>query len=254
MAIGVLAAMISPATPSGWRTIIAWRLGTALVVVLAVEAAALAGHEVAHLDRGAGLAERVLRRLAGLGGDDRGDLVGVALEQLGDPAQDARRARRACSRAQAGCAARGGGDRRRRRRAASERATSREQLAGRGRELLEASRRDAAGRSSPAITLRDRPRSPPASCSCREASVDSQLVPGDVARRVGGEEDQRPAEVVGSAMRPSGTRAQYLRQELRVLAAARRRRARARSRARRAGPRGGRSSASGCSTPAFEAP
>ncbi len=33
LAIGVLAAMIRPATPSGWRTVIAWRLGTALVVV-----------------------------------------------------------------------------------------------------------------------------------------------------------------------------------------------------------------------------
>ena len=33
LAIGVLAAMISPATPSGWRTVMAWRLGTALVVV-----------------------------------------------------------------------------------------------------------------------------------------------------------------------------------------------------------------------------
>ena len=32
-AIGVFAAMISPATPSGWRIVIAWRLGTALVVV-----------------------------------------------------------------------------------------------------------------------------------------------------------------------------------------------------------------------------
>ena len=32
-AIGVFAAMIRPATPSGWRTVIAWRFGTALVVV-----------------------------------------------------------------------------------------------------------------------------------------------------------------------------------------------------------------------------
>ena len=32
-AIGVLAAMIRPATPSGWRTTIAVLLGTALVVV-----------------------------------------------------------------------------------------------------------------------------------------------------------------------------------------------------------------------------
>ncbi len=30
---GVLAAMIRPATPRGWRTIIGWRLGTAEVVV-----------------------------------------------------------------------------------------------------------------------------------------------------------------------------------------------------------------------------
>ena len=34
LAIGVLAAMIRPATPSGWRTIIAWRFATPLVVVL----------------------------------------------------------------------------------------------------------------------------------------------------------------------------------------------------------------------------
>ena len=54
----------------------------------AVEAAPLAGDEVAELDRAVGLALRVLRRLAGLGGDERGDLVAIALEELGDPAED----------------------------------------------------------------------------------------------------------------------------------------------------------------------
>ncbi len=33
LAMGVLAAMMSPATPSGWRTIMAVLFGTALVVV-----------------------------------------------------------------------------------------------------------------------------------------------------------------------------------------------------------------------------
>src|SRR5688500_5821482 len=33
LAIGVLAAMMSPATPSGWRTVMALLLGVALVVV-----------------------------------------------------------------------------------------------------------------------------------------------------------------------------------------------------------------------------
>jgi hypothetical protein len=55
---------------------------------LAVEAPALAGHEVAHLDRAARLAGRLLRGLAGLRCDHSGDLLLVALEQLGDPAQD----------------------------------------------------------------------------------------------------------------------------------------------------------------------
>ena len=55
--------------------VIAWRFGDGAGGRAAVEAPALAGHEVAHLDRAAGLAARVLRRLAGLGGDDRGDLA-----------------------------------------------------------------------------------------------------------------------------------------------------------------------------------
>ena len=32
-AIGVFAEMIRPATPSGWRSVIAWRFGTALGIV-----------------------------------------------------------------------------------------------------------------------------------------------------------------------------------------------------------------------------
>ncbi len=55
---------------------------------LAVEAATLSGDEVAELDRAVRLALRVLRRLARLGGDERGDVLPVALEQLGDAAQD----------------------------------------------------------------------------------------------------------------------------------------------------------------------
>ena len=55
---------------------------------LAVEASALAGHEVAELDRAVGLAARVVQRLAGLVGDERCDLLAVALEQLRDATQD----------------------------------------------------------------------------------------------------------------------------------------------------------------------
>ena len=55
---------------------------------LAVEAPPFTGDEVAELDRAARLAERVLRALARLGGDNGGDLVPVALEQLCDPAED----------------------------------------------------------------------------------------------------------------------------------------------------------------------
>src|SRR6185369_13392017 len=78
LAIGVLAAMMSPATPSGWRTTSAVLFGTAPV----------AGHEEAHLDGCVGLAERVLLRLAGLARHELGDRRAVRAHQDSDLAQD----------------------------------------------------------------------------------------------------------------------------------------------------------------------
>ena len=52
LAMGVLAAMMSPATPSGWRTVMALLFGHGAGGGAAVEAATFAGHEEAHLDRG----------------------------------------------------------------------------------------------------------------------------------------------------------------------------------------------------------
>ncbi len=194
-AIGVLAAMISPATPSGWRIVIAWRFGTALGRRPAVEAAALAGDEVAQLDRAADLAARVLRRLAGLGGDDRGDARRASRSSsCGDPAQD-----RAAL-----------GDRSRAPRRAAPRRPRPTAASTSARSRARDERRAARPSPGASFSKRARPRPPRAPrrrsrcrrCgrrrrSRREASVDAQLVAGHVAGRVGGEEEQRAAEVVG---------------------------------------------------------
>ena len=63
---GVLKLMTSAATPSGWRTVRTVRLAIYAVVVRPYDAAALAGDEEAHLDRGVRLPEGELLGLAGL--------------------------------------------------------------------------------------------------------------------------------------------------------------------------------------------
>ena len=74
---GVLNEIRSPATPSGWRT------GHHRPVLHRrrrrppVEAAAFAGDEEAHLDRGVRLAARGVERLARLGRDDLGQLLAL---------------------------------------------------------------------------------------------------------------------------------------------------------------------------------
>jgi hypothetical protein len=55
---------------------------------LAVEAPPLAGDEEAHLDRGVGLSERVLARLARLASDQIGDRAAMLLHQDRETAQD----------------------------------------------------------------------------------------------------------------------------------------------------------------------
>ena len=94
LAIGVLAAMISPATPSGWRTIIALPVGhRGRSSSCRRSGGPRRPRSSPSRSRAPVSPSASLRRLAGLGGDDRGDLVGVALEQLGDRGGAARRGR-----------------------------------------------------------------------------------------------------------------------------------------------------------------
>ena len=97
-AIGVFAAMIRPATPSGWRIVMAWRFGHRARWSCARRSAAPRRRRSSPARSRRRSRPRVLRRLAGLGRDDARRLVPRRARAAGRAGAGSRRARRRCAR------------------------------------------------------------------------------------------------------------------------------------------------------------